>query len=143
MVLKTKGHYILIMIDFSKPRTLVLFTFLLLILAIIRISFYSDLNNFGINKTVGNAWEWVGLRVAASVLTILFSLLVYTVLWIYKLKVNKTFSLFNLSFLTGALGGFIGLNFSVIYGLYAVLILLMNITHAIAAKKNEKKKNLQ
>lgn len=130
------------MIDFSKPRTSVLFTFLLLILTAIFLDSVYGIDNFGMNKTVGNAWEFTDLKALLSVLVLFISFFSYAIMWFFGLKLNKTFTLFNLAFLIFCLG-MMSSGFQSVYSLFALLMLLINIGYAITAKKYAKKKNLQ
>lgn len=132
------------MIDFEKPRNSFLFTLLLILSTITYAVFDDRWGNFGINKTVGNAWDlnFTSIIPVLFVLVLLISFLSYGIMWVFDLKLNKTFALFNLAFLIPSVGMMnTGLQFG--YSLFALLMLAINIAYGIRTKKYDKKQNLQ
>ena len=130
------------MIDFAKPKNAVLFTFILLILTAIYIEFEYGMENFGINKTVGHAWEFSNIKAVLSLLVLFLSFFSYCVMWFFDLKLNKSLTLFNLAFLVFCLA-VMSSGFQTVLSIYALLILIVNITYAIRIKMYDKKQNLQ
>ena len=143
MVTNQRALYLFTM-DFTKPRNLFLFTLLLIIFTITYIALDDRWGNFGMNKTVGSAWDFnfTSITTVLSVLVLFISFFSYGIMWFFDLKLNKTFALFNLAFLIPSVGMMsAGVQFG--YSLFALLMLAINIANAIWAKKYDKKQNLQ
>ena len=93
--------------DFTKPRTLLLSplialaaSFAVLLIAFLFLSGSGSIGNYGVNKTIGWAWDLMNdiaaLSAIASVLLYVFG---YAILWMLRMQVNKTASIVNLCFL--------------------------------------------
>ncbi|RYJ44855.1 hypothetical protein [Flavobacterium beibuense] len=145
------------MMDITKPRTFVLsiiailtVLFLVLISLIIIFNFgMSSFGNYGMNKTVGWAWDINNYAPFIALFALILCLLGYITMWILKFKVSKLTSLINLGslILALAIGSITMIIMSrlpeLILSLTAFIMLLVNFSFGIRAKMYDKKQNLQ
>ena len=99
------------MIDFSKPRVFVLSVLtlgviLLLVSTLLAILYFTgspSVGTYGVNKTVGWAWDITNYAPYIGAFVMVLCLLGYSVMWVLKFKVSKSISLINLVSLIAAL----------------------------------------
>lgn len=91
--------------DLRKPKTLLFLPLLAItvsILAIIlftAISYTGAVGTWGVNKTVGWAWEFADIASLLSILSIILFVIGYVILWILRMRLNKIVSIIQLSLL--------------------------------------------
>ncbi len=107
----TKGHYNLFIMDFTKPKTFVLSIVIILIISLlVSLSLFllyttgsDSVGTYGVNKTVGWAWDITNYAPYIGAFVMVLCLLGYSVMWVLKFKVSKSISLINLVSLIAAL----------------------------------------
>lgn len=111
--------------------------------SIVFLSFELNLvGTWGVNKTVGWAWDITNFAPLVFIPVLIICLLGYCIMWMFKLKVNKVIALLNLSFLLLALG-LIFSYISFIMSLNALVMAIVNFTFGVTVKMYEKKKSLE
>ncbi|WP_417353445.1 hypothetical protein [Flavobacterium alkalisoli] len=145
------------MIDFSKPRAFVLSVLtlgviLLLVSTLLAILYFTgspSVGTYGVNKTVGWAWDITNYAPFVALFVLILCLFGYIIMWVLKFKVSKVASLINLGSLIVALavGSTTMLIMSrlpeLILSLIAFVMLLVNFSFGVWAKMYDKKQNLQ
>lgn len=107
----TKGHYNLFIMDFTKPKTFVLSIVIILTISLlVSLSLFllyttgsDSVGTYGVNKTVGWAWDITNYAPYIGTFVMVLCLLGYSVMWVLKFKVSKSISLINLVSLIAAL----------------------------------------
>lgn len=146
-------------IDFSKPKTLVFLlsaiTLTLVLLTVVMvivghgdsIDYYYENNTvgWGVNKTVGWAWDLYNFTPLFCFLTLVIFLSGYIILWISRVRLNGLISIFNIIVLLAMLV-ILPLNklidvwlIVLIAASLSVLLLLANTTFSIIYKISDKK----
>lgn len=91
--------------DFRKPKTLFLspliavITTILAIIVFVLISGSGVVGTWGVNKTVGWAWDFADTASLLSIVSILLFVIGYMVLWILGMRLNKIVSIIHLCML--------------------------------------------
>ncbi|WP_417354988.1 hypothetical protein [Flavobacterium sp.] len=97
--------------DFTKPKTFVLSIVIILIISLlVSLSLFllyttgsDSVGTYGVNKTVGWAWDITNYAPYIGAFVMVLCLLGYSVMWVLKFKVSKSISLINLVSLIAAL----------------------------------------
>ena len=143
--------------DFTKPKTFVLsIVAVLIILPIVSLLFFlvyskdlGSVGTYGVNKTVGWAWDITNYAPYIGAFVMVLCLLGYGVMWRLKFKVSKAISLINLVSLIAAL--LLGSTTMIIMSRYpelilsfiAIVMLIINLSFGTRLKMYDKKQNLQ
>jgi len=89
-------------IDFSKPTGPLLGLLCIIVFLIgglVISSFFQEglaIGTYGVNKTVGWAWDICNILPAALMALVVIQILLYLILWLCKARVNKVVSINNL-----------------------------------------------
>ena len=143
--------------DFTKPKTLVVslaaiiaaLVVLAIFIVILRhgdaIDYENNTVGWGVNKTVGWAWDLYNFTPFLCFIVLVIFLLWYTILWILSARLNKLVSIFNLVTL---LTFFIVLPFDRLINIWiialaavslSILLFMTNAIFAIVYKISDKK----
>jgi hypothetical protein len=103
--------------------------------------FQIEIGTWGLNKTVGWAWDLSSLGFLFNLLLLVVFLISYLILLLFKIRFNKT-----LGFIQIAIILFIGFtspfqqfpNFNAALNVISVLLLIINIFLSIAKKRKQK-----
>lgn len=128
------------MLNFTKPKTMVLGSFLLITLTVL--CQYFDLID---TETHSEAGKYDAYSVMLLFTALIISSIGYVLLWINKKEINKYLSLSNFLFLLGSIFMFIAgmCTFSMILAFLSIQIYLMNMFFGLRGKTKPKKKNLE
>jgi len=138
--------------DFRKPKTLLLLPLLAATVAIlvfilfVSISRTGAIGTWGVNKTIGWGWEFVDIASLITILSMLFFVIGYALLWMLGLRLNKIISIIQLCLLLAlpAVWMFEHINYKYLLtfltALGVMLLLIANTVFAIVYKLADKQK---
>jgi hypothetical protein len=137
------------MINFSKPKHLFILSISYLVFIILFLNVVGLDVLFGVNRTIGFAYDFINVSLVFFTWTLLVCGIVYLLMWIFSLRVNAKISIiqYSLFFLMQFLiyyeyrKGYC--EFTPLSGMIVLVLLLCNIGFAIYYKLSDKNKRLE